>query len=121
MKNRIKVEPDVINDLAKVFKCTPTAVWYALSFQRNSDQAKKIRHLAMQKGGVLIGPKVEPETSYDADGTMTQTFGDRVKLTAFRGMVTVYVDGKATERTMCKEIPEFVKLQNRVKRIASEL
>lgn len=41
MKNRIKVEPDVINDLAKVFKCTPTAVWYALSFQRNSDQAKR--------------------------------------------------------------------------------
>ena len=52
---------------------------------------------------------------------MTQAFGKRVKLTALRGMVTVYVDGTAVERTMCKEIPEFVRLQNRVKRIASEL
>lgn len=121
MDKRIKVAPEVIDDIARAFNCSRMTVWYALSYKRNSEMSRKIRHFAMQKGGVLIGEGSVPETSYGADGTMTQTFGARVKLTVQRGMVTVAIDGKPVERTMCKEIPDFVRLQNRVKRIASEL
>ena len=121
MKKQIVVDLKTSAFLRDAFGCTRQAVWNALTFESNSDQAKKIRHLAIKKGGELVGASVEPETSHESDGTMTQAFGKRVKLTALRGMVTVYVDGTAVERTMCKEIPEFVRLQNRVKRIASEL
>lgn len=121
MKKQIVVDNETLLFLRKSLGCSRNAVWEALHFETNSELAKRIRHLAKQKGGELVGASIEPETSYEADGTMTQTFGNRVKLVALKGMVTVYVDGKAIEKTMCREIPDFVKIQNRVKRIASEL
>lgn len=121
MRKHIKVDIEVAKEIARVFNCTNMAVWYALNFQRNSAKAQRIRRFALQKGGVLIGAAIEPETMYESDGTMVQQFGQRVKLIAKTGVVTVYLDGKAIEKTMCKDIPEFVTVQNRVKRMASEL
>ena len=121
MKKQIVVDLDTSSFLRKAFGCTRQAVWKALTFESNSEQARKIRHLALQRGGELAGARIEPETSYEADGTMVQTFGNRVKLIVLKGMVTVYVDGKPVEKTMCREIPDFVNVQNRVKHIASEL
>lgn len=121
MKKQIVVDSETLVFLREAFGCSRNAVWEALHFETNSELSKRIRHLAKQRGGELVGAGIEPETSYSADGTMTQRFGGRVKLTALRGMVTVWVDGKAIERTMCREIADFVKVQNRVKRIATDL
>ena len=81
MKKQIVVDLKTSAFLRDAFGCTRQAVWNALTFESNSDQAKKIRHLAIQKGGELVGASVEPETSHESDGTMTQAFGKRVKLT----------------------------------------
>ena len=80
-----------------------------------------MRYLALQRGGKLVGAKIDPETSFDSDGVMTQTFGNRVKMISNNGQVTVWVDGKVTEEKFCKEIPEFVALQDRVRDIATKL
>ncbi len=121
MKKQIVVDSATLAFLRETFSCTRMAVWKALHYESNSDNAKKIRHLAKQRGGEVVGANIEPETSYEADGTMTQTFGKRVRLIVSRGAVTVYLDGTAIERTVCREIADFVKIQNRVKRMATEL
>lgn len=121
MKKQIIVDRETVEFLCKAFNCTRMAVWYALNFERNSDTAVKIRHLALQRGGKLSGAEIEPETSFDADGTMTQTFGSRVRLVSLNGNVSVWVDGKVVEKTFCKEISEFVVVQNRVKATATKL
>ncbi len=122
MKKQIVVERNTLDFLRKTFNCSRMAIWEALHFESNSDFAKKIRHLAKQHGGELVGAKIEPETSFDTvSGVMTQTFGDRVKLTADQGHVTVYIDGCANEHALCESIPEFVELQNRVRSIAESL
>lgn len=122
MKKQIVVERNTLDFLRKTFNCSRMAIWEALHFESNSDFAKKIRHLAKQHGGELVGAKIEPETSFDTEsGVMTQTFGNRVMLTSNKGQVTVWVDGKVTEEQFCKEIPEFVALQDRVRDIAESL
>ena len=121
MKKQILVDNETMDFLLKTFGCTRMAVWYALNFERNSEKAIKMRYLALQRGGKLVGAKMEPETSFGSDGVMTQTFGTRIKLTANKGQVTVWVDGKVTEEQFCKEIPDFVALQDRVREIATKL
>lgn len=121
MRKQILVDQDTVEFLCKTFGCTRMAVWYALNYERNSEKAIKIRYLALQRGGKLIGTKMEPETSFDSDGVMTQTFGTRIKLTSYNGLVTVWIDGKVAEERFCTEIPEFVALQDRVRNIATKL
>ena len=112
MKKQILVDNETLDFLRKTFDCTRMAVWYALNFERNSEKAIKMRYLALQRGGKLVGAKIDPET---------QTFGNRVKMISSNGQVTVWVDGKVTEEKFCKEIPEFVALQDRVRDIATKL
>ena len=121
MKKQILVDNETLDFLRKTFDCTRMAVWSALNFERNSEKAIKMRYLALQRGGKLVGAKIDPETSFDSDGVMTQTFGNRVKLISNNGQVTVWIDGKVTEEQFCKEIPEFVALQDRVRDIATKL
>ena len=75
-------------------------VWYALNFDEKrgqSDLAKRIRNLALQKGGVVfnIGPEIE--TIHSADGCMRQYFPHDVLLeadTRCTGLVAVYKEGE---------------------------
>lgn len=111
--------------LAKTFKCTPQAVWLALTFQRNSEMARRMRVLALKRGGTLVGAKkLEWDTTHEeVERTMTQTLGDRVKIVCDKmsGEVTLYVDGKRHSSCTPGGIPEFMKFQNEVELIASAL
>ena len=82
MRKQILTDNETKTFLMKAFKCSRQAVWQALNFKRDSDQARRIRQLALKRGGKLTDgymPKCET-THEEVEKTMTQTFGPRVKL-----------------------------------------
>lgn len=54
MKKYISVPNETKRDLRTIFKCTKEMVWMALNFKSESDLAKRIRKLAIDKGGVIF-------------------------------------------------------------------
>ena len=58
--------------LAKVFGITPRMVFNAVHFESDSELARKVRKLAMDRGGIVMVEAPEAETLFDADGYMRQ-------------------------------------------------
>lgn len=126
MKKQILTDNETKTFLMKAFKCSRVAVWRALTFERDSEQARRIRVLALKRGGKLTeGYIPDCETSYEtADKTMTQKFGKRVKLIADRenGEVTVWVDGERHgESYRDLSVPDFMQLQYETEQLAKAL
>ena len=125
MRKQILTDNETKTFLMKAFGCTRQAVWQALTFQRNSDQARRIRHLALQRGGKLTdGYAPKCETSYEeGEKTMTQRFGPRVKIVAYRetGLVSVYVDGCLKENYEQLNTCDLMQLQSEVEQMAAVL
>lgn len=125
MDKKIYVEEKAKAHLRKVFKCSNVMVWKALSFESDSKLARKIRYVALKElGGTPNWKPAEVETSHEtSEKTMTQTFGDRVKLVASRTdqSVMVYVDGKVVRKENCVDIPAFIVLQGEVQTMAMSL
>ena len=111
--------------LMKVFKCSRQAVWQALNFKRDSDQARRIRQFALKRGGKLTDGYVpECDTVFnERENTMECTFGPRVKIVYDRGTkeTQVLVDGQLKDRYQGLDIPEFMQLQNEVEQMAAAL
>jgi len=115
MKKQILTDNETKTFLAKAFKCTRQQVWRALNFERDSDLAKRIRILALKRGGKLTeGYVPQCETTHNtADRTMEQTFGPRVKIVAdFQSKKDSYSN---------LSIAEFMQLQNEVEQMAAAL
>lgn len=126
MKKQILADNETKNFLMRAFKCSRMAVWRALNYERDTDQARRIRALALQRGGVISeGYVADCETTYEtADGTMTQRFGNRVKIVADRrsGEVTVMVDGEQYGNSYRDlSIADYMQLQNEVEQMAKAL
>ena len=111
--------------LMRTFKCSQQAVWQALTFKRDSDTARRIRTLALKRGGKLVDGYVpECETVFnEVDNAIEQTFGPRVKMVYDRvtGETRVYVDGECRESHAGLEVPEFMQLQGEVQLMAAAL
>ena len=125
MAKKIYLEDKAKAYLRRVFKCSNVMVWKALTFESDSKLARKIRFVALKElGGVPNWKPEDIETTHEeADKTMTQTFGDRVKLVVSKrdASVLVYVDGKIKRRENCDSIPAFIALQNEVQCMAMSL
>ncbi|WP_407402429.1 hypothetical protein [Sodaliphilus sp.] len=125
MDKRIYVTEDAKKHLCELFKCSRVTVWNALTFKFNSDRARKIRYVALtQLHGVANWQGDEMETTHEtSDGTMTQTFGKRVKLVVslHGGLATVYVDGAQHTQERVNTIPDLMRLQSRVSSMAMSL
>ncbi len=125
MAKRIYVEERAKAHLRRVFKCSNVMVWKALTFESDSKLARRIRYVALKElGGVASWKPAEMETTHEeAEKTMTQTFGDRVKLVASKAEpeVLVYVDGKVARREKCESIASLMSLQNEVQCMAMSL
>ena len=99
-KRVIEVTKETRDFLQKAFDVTATMVWYALNFDEKrgqSDLAKRIRSLALQKGGVVLNIGPEVETIHSADGRIRQYFPHDVLLeadTRSTGQVAVYKKGE---------------------------
>ena len=77
MKKVITVTRDQRDFLIKTFGVTKTMVSYALNYHPqwgNSELAKKIRHLAVQRGGFELVTAPASEVVHDADNMMRQHF-----------------------------------------------
>lgn len=69
--------------LCKAFGVTKVMVSYALNFhptQGQSDLARRIRKLALERGGFLMCCAPESEVVHDADGMMRQYFENGMML-----------------------------------------
>lgn len=124
MSKKIYVTDEAKNKLADVFHVSRVMVWKALAFESHSLLARKIRHVALsQYHGVPNWKPAEMETIHDTK-TMTQTFGDRVKLVLDKGtgLISVLVDDEVERKDqVCSSIPEFMELQSEVSRMALSL
>lgn len=125
MTKRIYVEESAKAHLRKVFGVSNVMVWKALTFESDSKLARKIRYVALKElGGVPSWKPVEMETTHEeAAKTMTQTFGERVKLVASKTEpgVVVYLDGKEVRRERVDSIPAFIALQKEAQCMAMSL
>jgi len=125
MKKKIYLEDGAKARLRQMFGCTNVMVWKALTFDSTSKLARKIRYVALNElGGVPNWKVAEMETDHDqALGTMTQTFGDRVKLVAHweDQTVQVLVDGEVTRSEQPESIAAFMALQKEVQCMAMSL
>ena len=125
MEKKIFVDEKAKGHLRKVFKCTNVMVWKALNFKSDSELARKIRFTALtQLNGTPNWKQAEVDTTHEeAEQTMTQTFGERVKLVVDRkdGSVSVFVDGVETRREQDMNILAFMELQSEVKLMAMSL
>lgn len=77
MKKVISVTRDQRDFLCKAFGVTKVMVSYALNYhptQGQSELAKKIRNLALQRGGYMLVTAPASEVVYDADGVFKQYF-----------------------------------------------
>ena len=125
MEKQIYVSKKGKAHLGEVFNCSTVMVWKALNFKSGSDLARKIRYTALtQLNGTPNWKQADVETTHEeAEQTMTQTFGERVKLVFDRkdGSVSVFVDGVVTRREQDMNIPAFMELQSEVELMAMSL
>lgn len=117
MKKHIYLDKAGKGKLRQVFGCTDVMVWKALTFESDSDLARKIRFTAMKEfGGVLMGDGVYSgfETIHDTT-TMTQIFSSRVKIIAHKNIdkAAVLIDGEVKQTVSGLSILEFMNLQKK--------
>lgn len=123
MKKQIFIDREGKKFLQKLFGCTHVMVWKALTFESDSDLARRIRKAALERGGKLSDSNLPDCETFHTDEAMTQVFSPRVKLIAYKkqNITTVLVDGKVKIRRQGLDIPEFMELQKEVQLIASSL
>ncbi len=111
--------------LMKATGCTYATIRNALTFKQNSDLSIRIRNMAMQRGGKLIGEKaIVVDTSFaTGENTMEQNFGTRVKLVAdfTTGKIGVYIDKELKSVHQPTTIEEFMRLQESVREAAERI
>ena len=125
MRKQILADKETKAFLRKSFGCSIQYVWQSLNFVKNGETARRIRKLALERGGRLAGGGV-PEclTSHEEGaGTMTQVFSPRVRLVVDKrtGEVGVFVDGSLRDRREGMDIAGFMQLQQEVAELASTL
>lgn len=100
MKKYIHLKKEDREFLAKVFGITPRMVFNAVHFESDSELARKVRKLAMDRGGIVMVEAPEAETLFDADGYMRQYLPGGVLL-EFKysdNSCTVFVKGEERRR-----------------------
>lgn len=79
MKKYIHIQKEDREFIAKAFKVCKRTVYNAIHFadmNEGYDTAKKIRQMALARGGIVMVEAPELETLHDADGYMRQYIGD---------------------------------------------
>lgn len=55
MRRRIVVEQGEVTAIARLMGCTTVFVSYAINFRRDSELARRIRRMALLRGGIEVG------------------------------------------------------------------
>lgn len=117
MKKYIKINEKEKQWIMCAFGISKSMVNYALSFDKkrgNSDLAKRIRKLALHRGGQLMTELPLFETIHNANGVMLQLFpnGAEIKVDSKEGYVELH-DKKGTVVKSLHEcsVPQLYELQ----------
>lgn len=116
MEKYIAVTKENREFLIKTFRTTKMAVWRALTFAErggDSPRARKIRHLAQQRGGILMIAAPAMETMHDADNFMRQYFPNGVMMECDKntGRVDIIKDGKSVKNYQHVMLDQFPAIQ----------
>lgn len=117
MKKYIHIKKEDRVFIAKVFGITERSVFNAIRFddrRGETELARKVRKLALERGGIVMVELPEMETMHDADGYMRQYLPNGVLLEFSRkdGGCDVFYNGKKVRRyedVAVKEIPDIQK------------
>lgn len=95
MRKYIKLQKKDKEFVLAAFGISEVMLSYALNFDKkrgHSELAKKIRTLALQRGGVLMNELPAFETIHDANGIMRQNFpnGARIEVDKNTGAVKIF-------------------------------
>lgn len=95
MEKRIELPVDAQKSICAAFGITDRMVRYSLSYDRDTDLAKRVRKLALQKGGRVVYTLPEMETMHDADGMIRQYLpgGITIELDKRDGSGRILYDG----------------------------
>lgn len=74
MKRYIHIKKADREFIMKSLKVTERMVYYAIGFATDTDLAREIRKLAMERGGIIMVVSPEIDCLHDADGYMRQYF-----------------------------------------------
>lgn len=101
--------------LSKLFKCTETFVYMALTYRKNSDKARKIRYVAVrdyQGKPMHHCPECETlhNTTKDGRSVMVQNFDNGVQLIVDKGNGNVDLFNRKGERISHWDNVDFPKL-----------
>lgn len=117
MKRYIHVTKEVRESLKNVFKVCDKTIFNALTFckTRDSDIAKRIRRLAIEKGGIIMVDNIcEDQMLHDHDGYMRQYFpnGALLEINKTTGEAVVWHKGEKAHRRNLGIINEIYNLQD---------
>lgn len=121
MKKFIQISRKDRDFIAKTFGITDRMVGKGLYYESYSALAKRIRTLALQRGGVIMNVVPEVETIHDAGGFMKQTFANGVQLIINKetGAVTLWEKDIPIE-TKKWDNPSITELE-KIQRMAAQL
>ena len=105
MSKQILTDKETKHFLMKAFGCTQQFVWQALTFRRDSETARRIRVLALKRGGKLVDGYVPKCDVVDKE----------------TGDVSVYVDGQLKDSYKNITVPDLMQLQGEVQLMATAL
>lgn len=115
MKKYIHIKREDREFIAKAFGITERSVFNAIRFddrRGETELARKVRKLAMERGGIVMVEIPENETLHDADGYMRQYLPNDVLLEFSRedGGCDVFHKGMKVrhyENVLVRDIPEI--------------
>lgn len=116
-KSYIDVTKEAKDKLAKTFGVTSKFVYMSLTYRKNGETARKIRHTAIKEyGGVamLHCPACETlhDTTEDGREIMRQEFKNGAVLVWYKGTPEVVVSYKGRgEHFECKSMQRFTEIQ----------
>ena len=114
---RILVTTQVRTELRAAFGVVDDTIGRALNYRNNSDLSRKIRAMALRKGGQVVDDSNRFDTIHDANGRMIQTWGDgkvRLEVSKETGDAVWYVDGKERGKKPALSVAGLMALQQKL-------
>lgn len=100
MKKQVTVTRENREFLEKAFNVSSVMIWKALTFESDSDLARRIRKMAIERGGIEMCFCPVLETMHDNDGYMRQYLPNGVLLEFNKndGTGSVFLRGEEVRR-----------------------
>lgn len=112
MKKYIHITKENRLGLAKMFDVTDRMVWAAITFEKETELAKRIRKAAIERGGIMMNELPESETFWDSDNYIRHYLpnGAMLEFNKITGTGDVIFKGESVKHyplVMLNEIPNI--------------